>query len=44
MALVDGNNSVEDIAAKLNTTPREVRNALRKLLDAGLVEEIRIVR
>ncbi|MEM3326317.1 MAG: RNA methyltransferase, partial [Thermoproteus sp.] len=44
MSLVDGSNSVEDIALKLNTTPREVRNALKKLLEAGLIDEIKIVR
>ncbi|AEA11867.1 putative RNA methylase [Thermoproteus uzoniensis 768-20] len=44
MALVDGNNSIEDIAVKLNTTPREIRNALRKLIDAGLVEGIKTIR
>ncbi|MEZ0248787.1 MAG: class I SAM-dependent methyltransferase [Thermoproteus sp.] len=44
MSLVDGSNSVEDIASKLNTTPREVRNALKKLLEAGLIDEIKIVR
>lgn len=44
MALVDGNNSIEDIASKLNMTPREVRNIVNKLMGAGLVEEIRIIR
>lgn len=44
LSLVDGNNSIEDIATKLNTTSREVRNALRKLIEAGLVDEIKVVR
>ncbi len=44
LSLVDGNNSIEDISIKLNVTPREVRNALKKLMEAGLVEEIKVIR
>lgn len=44
LSLVDGNNSIEDISMKLNTTPREVRNTLKKLMEAGLVDGIKVIR
>lgn len=44
LALIDGVSSLEEIAQKLGTTIREVRNAVKKLADAGLVDEIKVIK
>jgi len=42
LKLIDGRTSIEEIASKLGVTMRAVRSALRKLMEAGLVSDIRV--
>ncbi len=42
--LIDGNNSIERIASKLNTTVRNVRNVVQELQKLGYVSEVKVVR
>jgi len=43
-SLIDGNTSLEDIAKMLNTTIRDVRETVRKLISLGAVDDIKVVR
>ncbi|MGC8596304.1 MAG: class I SAM-dependent methyltransferase [Thermocladium sp.] len=42
--LIDGNNSIEEIASKLNTTPRNVRSMILDLQKQGYISEIKIIK
>ncbi|MFN3804029.1 MAG: class I SAM-dependent methyltransferase [Pyrobaculum sp.] len=42
--LIDGSRSLEDIATKLGTTIRSVREAVEKLKELGVVGEVKTVR
>ncbi|GGP20070.1 hypothetical protein GCM10007981_06660 [Thermocladium modestius] len=42
--LIDGNNSIERIASKLNTTVRNVRNVVQELQKLGYVSEVKVVK
>ena len=42
--LIDGNRSLEEIAVKLGTTIRRVREAVEELRKLGAVEEVKVVK